>query len=588
MDVIFSGLSLIIVIGAAVAIVMRAIGQPLMIGHIITGILVGPALLHIAKDPDTLTIFSDLGIALLLFIIGLGMNPKVVKEVGRASLAVTLSQITLTTLAGWLVGTALGLERREALFLGIGFAISSTIVALKLLSDKKEQGRLYGKLTIGATLVEDIVAAVALLLVASAQNGQWLSVDPLIGLTLKGLAVAGAMYIITTRLLPRVERFLASDQELLFLFAIAWGLGTSALLAKTGFSLALGALAAGIFLAPRPYAQEIAARLRPLRDFFVIVFFISLGAGLTFAGFSHLVLPILAGLLIVILFKPLVIMSVLGVLGYTKRTSFKTAVTLTQVSEFSIIFVILGANQGLIGHDVVTILTFVALISIAISTYLVTFNDQVYNALEKYLDLFERRKTRTDQVVTKRYELVLFGYQKGGHEFVNVFKRLNKNYVVIDYDPEVIDTLEHRKINYLYGDVTDLELLEEAGVAQAKLIVSTITDFEANSFLLDYMAHHNPHAVTIIQADNPEQAAKLYRQGASYVMLPHFIGSEQISAFVRKSKLHKHEFEKFREKHLEYLENQFGVLEKVSQEHAKKKLGRAVVKGITAITKARI
>jgi Kef-type K+ transport system membrane component KefB len=559
MDAVFAGLSLIIVIGAAVAIVMKKIGQPLMIGHILTGIIVGPALLHVAKDPQTLAIFSDLGIALLLFIIGLGMNPRIVKEVGKASFAVTLSQITLTTLMGLLVGIALGLTHREAFFLGLGFAISSTIVALKLLSDKKETGRLYGKLTIGATLVEDIVATIALLLVASAHNGQWLNLNPMLSLALKGVLAGLAMYIITSKILPKMERFLASDQELLFLFAIAWGLGTSALLAKAGFSLALGALAAGVFLAPRPYAQEIAARLRPLRDFFVIVFFISLGAGLTFTNFSHLILPIIAGLLIVIIFKPLVIMSILGLLGYTKRTSFKTATTLTQVSEFSMIFVILGASQGLIGQRVVTILTFVALISIAISTYLVTFSDKIYGVFEQYLDMFERRKTHGELLPNKRYELILFGYQKGGHEFINVFKKLKKTYVVVDYDPEMIDVMEHRKIPYLYGDATDLELLEEAGVASAKLIVSTVTDFEVNMFLLDYLKNKGSRPVVIVQADNPEQATDLYKAGAAYVMLPHYIGSEKISAFVRRSGLQKAAFKDYRVKHLEYLEEQFGL-----------------------------
>lgn len=586
MNELFSGLSILIVVGATVAMFMRYIGQPLLVGHIITGIIVGPALLHVVQSEEDLRVFGELGIALLLFIIGLGLNPGVVKEVGKASFAVTLSQITLTTLAGLLVGRSIGLELREALFLGIGFAISSTIVALKLLSDKKEQGRLYGKLTIGATLVEDIVAAILLLLVASAQNGQWLTIDPLLSLTIKALAIGLAMYVVVSRLLPKIEKFLASDQELLFLFAIAWGLGTSALLAEAGFSLALGALAAGVFLAPRPYAQEIASKLRPLRDFFVIVFFITLGAGLAFDNFNDLILPIIAGTLVVIIFKPLIILSVLGILGYTKRTSFKTATTLTHVSEFSIILVVLGVSQGLIGQNVVTILTFVTLISIAISTYLITYNDRIYNKLESYLNMFERRKAHDEKVIPENYELVLFGYQRGGHEFVNLFKHLKKKYVVIDYDPEIIDTLESRKINYLYGDAMDIEMLDEAGIEHAGLIVSTIPDFGINSFLLKHLAHKNPSAVSIMHADDPLEAAKLYEEGASYVVLPHYIGSEKISSFIGRSGLSKSAFSKEREKHLIYLEKHYGALEKLSEIH-KKKIGNTIIKGVATFTKVR-
>jgi voltage-gated potassium channel Kch len=372
----------------------------------------------------------------------------------------------------------------------------------------------------------------------------------------------------------------------LFLFAIAWGLGTSAILAKAGFSLALGALAAGIFLSPRPYALEIAARLRPVRDFFVIVFFITIGAQLSFAHLSHLIWPIVAGLLIVIIFKPMVILSILGLLGYTKRTSFKTALTLTQVSEFSIIFVLLGVTQKLINHDIVTILTFVAVISIAISTYLVTFSDRLYNKFGEKINFFERRNTHAEVMPEARYELVLFGYQRGGHEFISLFKKLKKKYVVIDYDPEVIDSMERRRINYLYGDAMDIELLEEAGVNKASLVVSTIPDYDVNSFLLKFVSSNNPRAIAIVHADDPLDAAKLYESGAAYVILPHYIGSEKISEFIGKSGLSKSAFQKQRKKHLDYLEKHYGALEKLSEIH-QKKLGRSILRGVANITQAR-
>lgn len=586
MENIFSGLSLIIVIGAAVSIFMRWIHQPLMVGYILTGILVGPAALHVLDSPESLNVFGDLGIALLLFIIGLGMSPKVVAEVGRPSIITAVSHMSVTGITGWFAGVALGLSHREALFVALGLTINSTIVALKLLSDRKEQGRLYGKLTIGTSLVEDIFVAIVLLFIASAQNGELLTVEPLLDLAIKGIIIGSGMYIITRYVLPRAQKLIASDQELLFLFAIAWGLGSAALLAKAGFSMEIGALAAGIFLGYLTYAQEIAARLRPLRDFFVIVFFISLGTELSFNQFGEILPMIIAGTFIVVVIKPLAIMTVLGLLGYTKRTSFKTAITLTHVSEFSIIFVILAVEKGLIGQKIVTLLTFIALITIAISTYLVTFGDKLYALAEKHLDMFERAQTHSELLPEVRYELVLFGYQRGGHEFVNLFKELKKKYVVIDYDPEVIDAMEHRKVNYLYGDANDAELLEEAGVEHARLVVSTIPDFEINLFLLKYLEHKNPRAVAIIHADHPEDAAKLYAAGASYVILPHYIGSEKISSFISKSGLTKQAFQRQREKHLQYLEKQYGALEKPA-EPSKKRLGETIVKNMAALTKAK-
>lgn len=579
----FYGISLIIGIGALVSLIMKSFRQPLMIGYILTGVLVGPAVLQVLHSPDSLTVFGELGIALLLFIIGLGMNPRVVKEVGRPSVIVTVGQMLITGSISWLIMVALGLSNTAALFVSFGLTVNSTIVALKLLSDKKEVSRLYGKLTVGASLVEDIIAAIALLLVASAAGGEGLTVGSLFSLSVKGVLIGTAMYFVTRHMLTRVQKLIASDQELLFLFAMAWGLVSAALLAKAGFSLEIGALAAGVFLAHLPYAQEIASRLRPLRDFFVIVFFISLGTQLTFNQFGDLFWPIVIGSILVVALKPLVIMSILGILGYTKRTSFKTAITLSQVSEFSIILVVLGVQKGLINQEVVVMLTFIALISIATSTYLVTFGDQLYAKFEKYLDLFERRKAQGEIVPEERNELVLFGYQRGGHEFVNLFKKLKKKYVVIDYDPEVVDIIERRRINYLYGDATDIELLEEAGVKHAKLVVSTIPDYDVNLFLLRFLANNNHGAVAIVHADDPMEAARLYEAGASYVVLPHYIGSEKVSAFISKSGLAKKVFRKERIKHLDYLERHYGALEKLNQIN-EKKLGRTIVKSVAALT----
>ena len=336
MDTVFTGLSLIIVIGAAVALIMRLIGQPLIIGHIITGIIVGPAILHVAKSPDTLAIFSDLGLALLLFIIGLGLNPRVVKEVSRTATMVGVIQVGIITALGWAAGSALGFTSTESAFLGASLAISSTVIILKILSDKNEQARLYGKIAISVSLVQDIIA-IALVVITSAGGSTSLVLGPVVTLALKGLLIGLAIYIISSRVLPKFHKLISQSQEFFFLFAIAWGLGSAALFSKAGLSLEIGALLAGICLAPQAYAQEITARLRPLRDFFLIVFFITLGAQLNFSHAWSLLPIIIVASVIVIVAKPLVAMAIMGFLGYTKRTSFKTAVALAQVSEFSIV-----------------------------------------------------------------------------------------------------------------------------------------------------------------------------------------------------------------------------------------------------------
>ncbi len=555
---VFAELSLIIAIAAGVSFVMRLLRQPLIIGHIITGIIVGPAVFNFVNSPETIEVFSNIGITLLLFIIGLGLNPKVIKEVGKVAGITAVIQVAATALFAWGGGIILGFSKTESAFFAVAMAFSSTIIILKLLSDKKEQNRLYGKIAIGILLMQDVMATVALLFVTSRSESGF-SIGQLGTLALKGSLLVFPVLLIGNTLVPRLSKLIAGSQEFLFLFAVGWGFGVAALFEATGFSIEIGALVAGVSLASLPFTQEISARLRPLRDFFIIVFFIALGTRIDFGSISQNLPIIIMACVITIIFKPLVILVIMGLLSYTKRTSFKTAVSMAQISEFSLVFIILGSRKGLVGDNLVSTMTMVALITIAVSTYLIIYSDKLFGLSEKFLAMFERRKTHFEQESEHSYDLVLFGYNRGGHEFINVFRSLKKRYVVIDYDPEIIDSLEHKKIDYLYGDAMDIELLEEAGLHKAKLVVSMITDHETNKFLIKLLEDINSKAVVILHGDTVEEAAELYELGASYVVIPHYIGSEKIGSFIKKNGLKKSEFKKYREKHLAYLETHFAV-----------------------------
>ncbi len=580
---VFTELSLVLAVAAIVSFIMRLVKQPLVIGYIITGVIVGPLVFGFTKSPETFETFASIGIALLLFIIGLGLNPKVVKEVGSVSIFAGLGQVVITTIGGFFVGRLIGLNDTEAVFFGFGLAISSTIIILKLLSDKRDQSRLYGKIAIGMSLVEDVTVTVALLIIASrGSQGDW-EIGPLLLLALKGALVGVPMYYISTRLLPKLQNMVAGSQEFLFLFAMAWGFGSATLFEAVGFSLEVGALFAGICWSTLPYAQEVAARLRPLRDFFIIVFFISLGSGLIFDVVIDAIPIILAGTALVLLLKPFAILGAIGLLGYTKQTSFKTATAMTQISEFSLIMVVLGQQKGLVGDKMVGALTVIAIITIAISTYLIIYSDKVFAKFEPYLGLFERKNTKNNHEKKATYDFVLIGYQRGGHEFIKVFKQLKKSYIVVDYDPDVVDMLDRKDINYQYGDVTDIEMLDEIGIKNAKLVVATITDHDATQFLLTFMNQHNPKAVVICHADSAEQAHALYDLGASYVMIPHYIGSEKISAFIKRNGLSKAEFKKFREKHLVYLQEHRRQTEEEKSHH--KHIGHTILENIGVTTR---
>jgi Kef-type K+ transport system membrane component KefB len=549
----FASLSLIIVLAVAVAAVMRTLRQPLIIGYILTGVLIGPSFLHLIPGKSSFDAFSSIGIALLLFIIGLGLNTAVIKRLGKVVVGAASAQMLISAAAGYIGALLLGFTPLAALVVGIALSFSSTIIIIKLFTDKREQSRLYAQISIGILLLQDIVASIVLVVLAAGQHGE-VSAATIGLLTLKGAGLGLGLFIVSGYLLPLANKFVAGSQEFLFLFALAWGFGIATLFEAAGFSIEVGALFAGVSLASLPYAQEVAARLKPLRDFFVVVFFIALGEGLQLGNISSVLLPAIVFSVVVVIIKPLVVFGTMELLGYTKRTSFKAAVPLGQVSEFSLVFVVVAISTGLITAEQGAAITLVAIVTIAISTYLIKYDDELFAKLETSLRFFERKTAQEQHAGSETYPLVLFGFRKGGDEFVKSFKTLHRRYVVVDYDPEVIEDLEHYHINHMYGDATDLELLQEIGIEKAKLVISTITDHQTNQSLVRYITSVNTEAIIICQSESYEQAAELYHLGAAYVMMPHLIGSERISSFIQHAGLNKRAFTRYRDQHLMLLE----------------------------------
>ncbi|MCA9309513.1 cation:proton antiporter [Candidatus Saccharibacteria bacterium] len=552
----FGELSIIIGITVLVASVMRLLKQPLLISYILAGILAGP-IFGIVKNAETLEGFSKIGIALLLFIVGLGLNPKVIKDLGKVAFITGTVQVTASAIFGTIVMMLLGKGLVTGLIVGVALAFSSTIVGLKLLTDKREQTRLYGKMAIGVLLVQDILATVALLVLSMQKDG--FSLLGGAGLIVKGALIAVPLFFISNKVLPRYTRFIAENTEYLFLFTIAWGLGIASLFELGGFSLEIGALIAGVSLAGMPYAQEASSRLRPVRDFFIVMFFIVMGANLAIGDIiSQLPLALLFST-VVLLMNPLAIMLPLGFLGHAKRNSFKVGIMMAQVSEFSLIFVILAQQIGIVDSEVVSLITITALITIAVSCYAILYDDTLFDFLQKRFKFFESRRQDKKERRTS-YDIVQFGYSKGGSELIKTYESMpRKKLVVVDYDPEAIERLEARQIHYVYGDATDIELLDELQLQDAKLIVSFITHFPTNRFLIEYIEKLNEDSVIITRADTAEEAAELYGLGASYVMVPHFVGSERLGNFIARHGLSKKDFNKNKEKHLNHLRNTYEI-----------------------------
>lgn len=554
---IFIELTFIIAVATLFSILSRILKQPLIVGYILAGIFSGPYFLNILQSSEYIELFSKIGITALLFIVGLHLNPRVIREVGKVSLITGIGQVIFTSVIGFLIAVSLGIERIAAFYVAIALTFSSTIIILKLLSDRGDLNKLYGKIAIGFLLIQDIIAIIILLLIPSFTKVSEQSPIYEIGLlVLKGAAVLFVLYFVSGHVMPRVSRFVASSQELLFLFSIAWGFGLASLFYTFGFSVEIGALIAGVTLSLTPFAYEIGARLKPLRDFFIVLFFVLLGSQMAFDNIGIFVLPAIILSLFVLIGNPVVVIVLMNLLGFKRRTGFMAGLTVAQISEFSLILAALGFSVGHLSREVLSLVTLVGLVTIVGSTYFILYAEKIYPYVENILKLLElkRAKKRETGVDIEKYDIILFGYDRVGQDFVNAFHKLERPFVVVDFNPLSIKRLQDAGIPNRFGDAEDLEFLGELTLEQVKLAVSTIPDPKTNILLTRKIKSESREAIVIVISHNVDQAEELYKEGATYVIMPHYLGARYASHMITRLGLDINAFKEEREKHLEYLE----------------------------------
>lgn len=558
---VFLQLSLVILVVLGVSLIMRLMRQPLIIGYILAGIVVGPYFLGLLPGIETIHTFSEIGIALLLFIVGLHLTPKVIKEVGKISLITGLGQIFFTVGIGYLLSTLLGFKPLTAIYVAAALTFSSTIIIMKLLSDKGDLENLYGKISVGFLLVQDFVAIIVLIIISSLSTGG--NFFGTVGLTLlKGLIIVLILAPISIYLLPRFQSFFAKSQEFLFVFSLAWGLGLASLFHFAGLSIEVGALIAGVLLSISPYNLEISSKLKPLRDFFIISFFLLLGAQMVISNIGSYVLPAIILSAFVLIGNPLIVISLMGLEGYTKKTGFFCGLTVAQISEFSLILIALGVKVGHLSNEILSFVTLIGLITIGGSTYMILYSHKIYPKISKYLSFFERGRSREPRKIIKKTDAILFGYNRIGFSILNSLKRIKKKYVVVDFNPDVISDLKKMRVPCIYGDVDDDSLLRELPLSDLKIAVSTIPDFNTNEFLIETLKSKNPDVIVIVRAHKIRDAIGLYEKGADYVLTPHFLGGEYLSNMIKDIRLDEKEYSKERKKHMKMLK------ERISRGHS--------------------
>ena len=517
---------------------MKILKQPMIIWYIIAGTAISLFLPWLLQANIAFQSFGNLGIALLLFIVGMELNPVIIKDLGKTSLIAWVFQVAITGWLWYLVATMVWFDAITSMFLAIGFAFSSTIVVLKLLWDRDDLESTSGRLSIGILIVQDLMVMLLILWIATFKNiDQGSSILFIVSLWAKIIGLAIGMYWVGKYFIPMITKRIAESQEYLFLFSIGRCFILGALFHRLWFGIEIGTLIAWITLANSSYRFEITSRIKPLRDFFIVIFFVLLGSHVNFATTNMtMILPLLIFVVFVLIIKPIITMIILGFLWHIRKNNFLTWISLWQISEFSFLIVTMGITSWYIKDPTtLSMLTLVGLITIAGSSYSVVYGEKMYYVLKPVLRLLPWVRNREyKRINTKEYEIMIFGY---GRFWSNVYDTLHKTHediLIVDQHPGIITHLQKSKIPCIYGDIGDIDFLEELNLKDTKMIISTVKKFDENIVLLKTIKQHNPNLIIILVSNHIHEALKLYEQGADYVILPHYIGVDHTSLMLEE------------------------------------------------------
>jgi len=523
----FEQIGIILLLSAAGGIIALKLKQPILISFIAIGILCGPSFLNLMDYGDSIEMLSKLGISLLLFIVGLKLDIKTVQSMGRVALATGLGQILFTSLVGYLLASLLGIDHINSLYIGIALSFSSTIIVVKLLSDKKEIDSLYGRIAIGFLIVQDIVVVLVMIALSVfsgelAEASIWQIVA---SLAARGVALLAIAWIALRYIFPRLLRHIAQSSELLVLFSIAWAVSFAVFSEVLGFSEEVGAFLAGMTLASSNFREAIVTRLVSLRDFLLLFFFIDLGASLDLGLLRQEIFPALLLSLFVLVAKPLIVIIIMGYLGYRKRTGLLAGLTMAQISEFSLIFVALGHSLDHVTQSSLAIVTLATIATISLSTYMIINSVKIYELIGPLLSIFERKTPRAEQRFDEQEgptkpKILLFGLGRFGQ---NIFREIRKKEISVaayDFDPDVVARLASLGHPAHYGDAEDPEFIEHLPLSSAEWVICAAPEPQVNRRLSDALRKAGYTGKVALTLHRASEDRFLDAEGYDLLLLP--------------------------------------------------------------------
>jgi len=539
---VFLQLAIVLLLSSFFGFLVLRLKLPLVVAYLLAGVSLSFVVLFDTNHSVVLDVLPEIGIAFVLFLIGMELDLREIKSLGKPIVVSAIGQIIISTFAGFAIAQALGFTSTESVYLGLGLAFSSTVVVIKMLLEKHDLNSLYGKLSIGILLIEDLVAIAALMLLTVSSSFLQIGLQqslPLLALILKAVGIFILTFFLSKYVLERIFKAVAKSVELLFLTAITWCFVFTSIAVLWGFSVVIGAFLAGVALASSPYHLQIQGKIKPLRDFFVTLFFVYLGVQANPKDLLTAWPTILIFTIFALVLKPFLYMFILGRFGFRKHTLFQTSLNLSQISEFSLVVLLVGVQLGSASPKALSVMAIVAVISIIISSILIYYSRRIYALVWPIIGLFEH-KTKTHFMEERKEDglaehVVIIGAHRIGRPLVRFLIREKIPFIVMDFNPHIVEELKQKNINVVYGDIGDPGMHDLLHLEKAKLVISTATSIDDNEFLIEECKRRKSDAKILVRALDNRHAEALKALGADFAIQP-----EKISGMFLVNQLKKH------------------------------------------------
>ena len=516
----FGQIALILLVTAVLGVGAKLARQPLIVAYIFVGILLGPTFLDLVQYEKEIELFAELGIALLLFLVGLKLDVGLIRSIGKVAVLTGLGQVLITAVIGYFLVTLMGFDSIQALYISIAITFSSTIIVVKLLSDRREIDQLHGQIAVGFLIVQDLLVIVAMIVIAAIGSRSG-AIDRSIPVLIIGSIVyIAAAVLVSKYVLPRVLAWLSKSQELTLLFGVSWAIGLAAISHSLGLSMEIGAFIAGVALASTPYRESLSGRMVSLRDIMVLFFFIQLGSSLSFSDAVGQIVPAIVISIFVLIAKPLIVMLIMRSLGYRSKVSFKTSMAIAQISEFSLILIALGFSLGQVGQAALSLVTLVAVITITLSTYLILYSDKLYEKFEGFWKIFEKPMSASidEQAQQARFDAIVIGSGRLGSNVISGLREKGARLLVVDHNPEILNTIAAQGITTLFGDITEPEFASSLPLNEADAVICTAQERSTNLVILEILNRFDYEGSICLTAMD-EPTAKLLEEGKKVTVI---------------------------------------------------------------------